>query len=132
MSFKKTLKINASKVKTNNGIDRSISAYRRPFPHPESIKNLVRDAKNQNQSKLKNILETLEIKDKQKNIILKTIPEQYRNGITDFNLTNNKLCLLTRNAGVATQLRYIKTDILDMLRKDGMWGIMSIDIKVQV
>lgn len=131
MSFKKTLKKITTNRDSNKGIDRSISAYRRPIPHPESIKELVGDALSQPHSKLKNIIKTLESKHKQKDIILKTIPENYRSGVTDFNLTHNKLCLLTQNAGVATQLRYIKTDILDELRKEGLWEIISIDIKVK-
>ncbi len=131
MHFNKMNEINQVNTETVDGIQRSLKAFRHSRAHPESINELVSHAQSQSKNSLKTILQTLALKTAQKNTILHAIPEQYVKAITDHHLARNKLCLFTANAAIATQLRYIKTDILHTLRKSGLCSIINIEIKVK-
>jgi len=64
--------------------------------------------------------------------VMQVIPEKFRANVKGYQLHKNQLSLHIDNASAATQLRFIKTDLLIKLRKNGLWEIANITIKVVV
>ncbi len=64
--------------------------------------------------------------------ILRVIPDKFKANVKGYQLNNNQLSLHIDNASVATQLRFIKTEMLTKLRKNGLWEIANITVKVVV
>ncbi len=62
--------------------------------------------------------------------ILQVIPDKFKQNVSSYQLHNNQLSLIINNAAAATQLRFIKTELLNQLRQNGLWEISSITIKV--
>ena len=91
-----------------------------------SISTLLKQPK----SELKKLLDSInEDLSTQKKVLL-SCPMPLHPFILNSHLSNNRLIVLVDNGSAATQLRYLKTDLLNKLRNLGCWEIATIDIKV--
>ncbi len=115
-----------------DAIRRSLKAYEKTSkakPHA-GRPNAVSDFVTHPGGILKELVDQFEESDQVKSQILQCIPEQFQQNITGYRILKNQLSLLTDNASTATQLRFVKTEVLTQLRQSGLWNLSNISIKV--
>ncbi len=115
-----------------DAIRRSLKAYEKPSKAKPQVgrPNAVSDFVTHPGGILKELVDQFEESDQVKSQILQCIPEQFQQNITGYRILKNQLSLLTNNASSATQLRFVKTEILSQLRQSGLWNLSNITIKV--
>ena len=79
---------------------------------------------------LKKFIDKFEENTQMKSQITDCIPTKFQKNSSGYRVNNNCLSLLVNNAAIATQLRFIKTEVLNKLRHSGLWSLSNINIKV--
>jgi hypothetical protein len=117
-----------------DAISRSRDAYKKAsIPGPKKGKpNAVGDFVSYPKGILKEFINKYEKNIHIEDEVLQVIPEKFRANVKGYQLHKNQLSLHIDNASAATQLRFIKTDLLTQLRKNGLWEISNITVKVVV
>lgn len=129
MEFKKSLQINSPDEDIMEAIARSKKAYNTPPASPKSINEII---KNQSSKpELQKICEQINSRENLKVQCFKHLPEQFHEQIKGVSLEKHTLNISVSHAAVATKLTYIKMDLLESLRKEGFYSLISIQIKVQ-
>ena len=117
-----------------DAISRSRDAYKiASKPGPKKGKpNAVGDFVTYPKGILKEFIDKYENNIQIEDQVMQVIPEKFKANVKGYQLHKNQLSLHIDNASAATQLRFIKTDLLSQLRKNGLWEIANITIKVVV